>query len=78
MRPSAIAIVWSLAAVLLIVVPAAAGQPRTPATRTNVDISQRHTNESEEAIAVNPTNPQNVVEVSNVDFPAAGLLEGVS
>jgi hypothetical protein len=61
--------------VSLIVVPGAVGQPVIPA---NVDISQRHTNESEEAIAVNPTNPQNIVEVSNVDFPAAGMLEGVS
>src|SRR5436309_2275671 len=40
--------------------------------------SQRHTNESEETIAVNPTNPNNIVEVSNVDFPDAGMLEGVS
>jgi hypothetical protein len=78
LRPSAIAIVSAFAAVSLIVVPAAAAQPRTPTTPTNVDISQRHTNESEEAIAVNPTNPQNIVEVSNVDFPAAGMLEGVS
>jgi hypothetical protein len=74
MRPSALAIVSSISAIALIV-PAAAAQPPTP---TNVDISQRHTNESEEAIAVNPTNPQNIVEVSNVDFPAAGMLEGVS
>ncbi len=44
----------------------------------NVDVSQRHTNESEEAVAVNPTNPNNIVIVTNVDFPAAGLFEGVS
>jgi hypothetical protein len=44
----------------------------------NVDVSQRATNESEEAIAVNPMNPKNVVVVSNIVFPAAGLLEGVS
>src|SRR5437899_11140386 len=48
------------------------------ASPTNVDVSQRHTNESEEAIAVNPTNPKNIVMVSNVDFPDAGMLEGVS
>ncbi|HSR26758.1 MAG TPA: sialidase family protein, partial [Candidatus Eisenbacteria bacterium] len=47
-------------------------------TPVNVDVSQRHTNESEEAVAVNPTNPKNVVIVSNVDFPDAGMLEGVS
>ena len=60
---------------------AASGQaqrPASPSIPINVDISQRHTNESEEAIAVNPTNPNNIVEVSNVDFPAAGMLEGVS
>ena len=45
---------------------------------TNIDVSQRHTNESEEAVAVNPTNPKNIVIVTNVDFPAAGLFEGVS
>jgi hypothetical protein len=78
LRPSALAIVASFAAVALIVVPAASAQPRTPTTPTNIDISQRHTNDSEETIAVNPTNPQNIVEVSNVDFPAAGLLEGIS
>ncbi|TMK69636.1 MAG: exo-alpha-sialidase [Actinobacteria bacterium] len=60
---------------------AASGQAQRPAPSsipTNVDISQRHTNESETSIAVNPTNPQNIVMVSNVDFPAAGLFEGVS
>jgi len=47
-------------------------------TLKNIDVSQRHTNESEEAVAVNPTNPKNIVIVTNVDFPAAGLFEGVS
>src|SRR5436305_11987940 len=45
---------------------------------TNIDVSQRATNESEEAVAVNPTNPKNIVVVSNVVVPAAGLFEGVS
>lgn len=48
----------------------------------NVDVSQRHLNESEEAVAVNPTNPNNVVTVTNVGHGEAGLaagtLEGVS
>jgi hypothetical protein len=44
----------------------------------NVDVSRAHHNQSEEAIAVNPTNPSNVVMVTNVDFPSAGLFEGVS
>src|SRR2546427_3631513 len=48
----------------------------------NVDVSQRHLNESEEAIAVNPTNRNNIVIVTNVGHREAGLtagmLEGVS
>jgi hypothetical protein len=52
------------------------------ATPVNVDISQRHLNESEEAIAVNPTNPDNIVTVTNVGHGeaglAAGMFEGVS
>lgn len=55
---------------------AAATTPR--GTPTNIDVSQWHHNESEEAIAVNPTNPQNVVMITNVDYPAAGMFEGVS
>ena len=48
------------------------------ASPTNVDVSQWHHNESEEAIAVNPTNPKNIVMVTNVDVPVAGMFEGVS
>jgi hypothetical protein len=44
----------------------------------NIDVSQRLTNESEETVAVNPTNPKNIVIVTNVEHPAAGLFEGVS
>jgi hypothetical protein len=62
----------------LAAVPASAAPAAPTGAPVNVNISQRHTNESEEAIAVNPTNPNNIVEVSNVDFPAAGMLEGVS
>src|SRR5260370_42214686 len=51
--------------------------PLTPKS-TNIDISQRQGNESEEAVAVNPTNPNNIVIVTNVDHPAAGMFEGVS
>ena len=76
---SAAAIFSSLRVASLEVGPASAGQPRRPdPPPVNVDISQRHTNESEEAIAVNPTNPQNVVMVTNIDVGAAGLFEGVS
>jgi hypothetical protein len=43
----------------------------------NVDISQRHLNESEEAIAVNPANPNNIVTVTNVGHREAGLTAGM-
>jgi hypothetical protein len=49
----------------------------TAVTPSNVDISQRHLNESEEAIAVNPTNPNNIVVVSNVGHREAGLTAGM-
>jgi len=45
---------------------------------TNVDVSQRAGSESEETVAVNPTNPKNIVIVTNVDHPAAGLFAAVS
>jgi hypothetical protein len=45
---------------------------------TNVDVSQWQGNESEETVAVNPTNPNNIVIVTNVDHPAAGMFAGVS
>lgn len=44
----------------------------------NVDISQRAGNESEETIAVNPTNPQNIVMVSNIQEGIAGMYLAVS
>ncbi len=49
-------------------------QPTPP----NVDVSRRHGNESETTIAVNPTNPDNIVIVSNVVKPRFGMFEGVS
>jgi hypothetical protein len=56
---------------------AASASPRSFAP-ANVNVSQRHGNQSEEAIAVNPLNPKNVVIVSNVDNLPAGMFEGVS
>src|SRR5438094_226709 len=67
--------VWATA---LVIAPAWARAGRAGTTVTNVDISQRHLNESEEAIAVNPTDANNIVEVSNVDLPLVGMWEGVS
>jgi hypothetical protein len=56
----------------------ASSQSRLDPIPTNVDVSKRKGNESEETVAVNPTNPKNIVIVTNVDHPAAGLFEGVS
>ncbi len=53
---------------------AASAKSSTP---LNVDVSQRHLNESEEAIAVNPTNPNNIVVVTNVGHREAGLSAGM-
>jgi hypothetical protein len=57
----------------------AAPPVRTP---QNVDVSQRLGNESEEAVAVNPTNPNNIVVVTNIGHRevglTAGMFEGVS
>src|SRR5215469_17661922 len=54
-----------------------AGPRIAAATPVNVDISQRHLNESEEAIAVNPTNPNNIVVFTNVGHAEAGLSAGM-
>jgi hypothetical protein len=59
----------------LMVLPLFAG-PLT--TAPNIDVSQLSNNESEEAIAVNPTNPDNIVIVTNVVVPAAGMFAAVS
>src|SRR5262249_62285149 len=71
----------ALALAALASTPAALDAARTgPAmvvTPANVDISQRHLNESEEAIAVNPANPDNVVTVTNVGHAEAGLAAGL-
>ena len=47
-------------------------------TPSNVDVSQRPGNESEETVAVNPTNPRNIVIVSNIGEPQPGLVAAVS
>src|SRR5258708_15204596 len=66
-----------LTAAVLAATPAAlAGAQTAVTTPVNVDISQRHLNESEEAIAVNPTNPENIVAVTNVGHAEAGLTAG--
>jgi hypothetical protein len=53
------------------------GQAVAATPPINVDVSQRHLNESEEAVAVNPTNPNNVVVFTNVGHLEAGLSAGM-
>src|SRR5229473_6840137 len=77
-----IVVVAVLTAAALAATPASLAAARTgpraaTATPANVDISQRHLNESEETIAVNPTNPDNIVTVTNVGHGEAGLTAGM-
>jgi len=45
----------------------------------NVDVSLRPGNEAEHAIAINPTNPSNIVAMSTLsESSAVGLFEGIS
>ncbi len=72
-------IIASLLAVTALAMVALSGSATSPKSSTpqNVDVSQRHLNESETTIAVNPTNPQNIVIVSNVGHHEAGLSAGM-
>src|SRR5206468_6056742 len=47
-------------------------------TPLNVDVSQRSGNESEEAIGVNPTNPNNIVVFTNIAEGVNGMFLAVS
>jgi hypothetical protein len=67
--------VLALTAATVVATPVGGAAAAT--TPTNVDISRRHLNESEEAIAVNPTNPDNVVVFTNVGHVEAGLTAGM-
>src|SRR6266536_4777329 len=70
-------VIAGVTAAALTGVPAAAQVAAGSAVPANVDISQRHLNESEETIAVNPTNPNNIVVVTNVGHREAGLSAGM-
>src|SRR5512135_3375435 len=71
--------VAAMASVVLVAASAPAGvaAARVAAVPGNVDVSQRHLNESEEAVAVNPTNPSNIVVFTNVGHGEAGLTAGM-
>jgi hypothetical protein len=77
-RMSAVA---ALGAVMLVAVlaagPGASAAGPGVVVGPNVDVSHKRGGQSEQAIAVDPTDPQNVVVVSN-ENSAAGLLESIS
>jgi hypothetical protein len=51
---------------------------RRPGCLPNVDVSVLQANDAEDAVAVNPTNPSNVVAMAITFTQPAGLIEGVS
>src|SRR5712692_4760599 len=80
MRPGSFAVSALCIALLGVSSAGSAASTRAPSAGTpgNVDVSQRLGNESEEAVAVNPTDPNNVVIVTNVAGSAAGMFEAAS
>ena len=65
-----------IAAIAMVALSSGAAGPKSSIPK-NVDVSQRHLNESEEAIAVNPTNPNNIVIFTNIGHLEAGLTAGM-
>ena len=73
-------LITSLIAALLVARPGASASARFPtgSTPPNVDVSRRSGNESEEAIAVNPTNPKNIVIFTNIAEGTNGMFLAVT
>src|SRR5437763_10194924 len=69
---------WVLTAASLSVLALAALSAGAAATPANLDTSAMPGNEAENAIAVNPKNPSNVVAMSTLPDVVSGLFEGVS
>jgi hypothetical protein len=67
-------VLFTATAAMVLAAPPGIGIASTP---NNVDVSQRHLNESEEAIAVNPTNPNNIVIVTNFGHGESGIPSGM-
>ena len=65
----------SLAVFVSLGIPAGAAHTQIP---TNVNVSALGGNDAEDAIAVNPTNPSNIVAMSVLPIGVVGLFEGVS
>ena len=72
-----IASLFAVTAAALLVLSGNAASP-TSSTPQNVDVSQRRGNESEVAIGVNPTNPNNIVIFSNIAEGVNGMFLAVS
>jgi hypothetical protein len=68
-----VGLLFVLVALALVVIPAGGS-----AVPPNIDVSERAGNEAEEAIAVNPTNPDNIVVLTNIQEGFSGLFLGVS
>jgi hypothetical protein len=73
-------IIAGLLAVTAAALVVLSGKAASPASSTpqNVDVSQRLGNESEVAIGVNPTNPNNIVIFSNIAEGVNGMFLAVS
>lgn len=67
-----------LMAAWLAAIPGVTASAQPGSATPNVDVSQRLGNESEETIAVNPTNPNNIVIVSNIAEGLTGMFAAVS
>ncbi len=72
-----IATLIAIAALAMVSLSSGAASAKS-STPQNVDVSHRLGNESEEAIAVNPTNPNNIVIVTNIAEGVAGMFAAVS
>jgi hypothetical protein len=68
-------LILALAVVVFFGMPAGAAHIQIP---TNVNVSALEGNDAEDAIAVNPTNPSNIVAMSVLPVGVVGLFEGVS
>jgi hypothetical protein len=63
-----------LALLFALAMPAGQASAQVP----NINVSARSGNEAEHAIAINPTDPSNIVAMSTLPGPVSGLFEGVS
>src|SRR2546428_13033177 len=80
MRTRRLWILTSSSLFLVLVLLVSFGVPvgATPQIPTNVNVSALGGNDAEDAIAVNPTNPSNIVAMSVLPVGVVGLFEGVS